>query len=561
MTDEDRPATGRHSRPAPWERTDRFPTRSAHTTPDEPTRHQSLPAPWMTAVTDQYPPAPESAPAPRSRRERRRSAERASRRRVRVLGRGVVTVVSVLTLLGTGGAWQYLHAIDDGFTHVDALDLDSEDVVDPGGQRGDETFLIVGTDSRAGTNGQMGAGSATDVEGARADTVMLITIPANRQRVVAVSFPRDLDVSRPACPVWDNATAGYSDQTLYAADGVKLNGVYAEGGPRCLVKVIQKISGLRIGHFIGIDFAGFETMVDQIGGVEVCTPTPLIDDLLGAVLPTAGRQTIDGATALDYVRARHIRSDPTSDYGRIKRQQRFLSALLRSALSGKVLLDPGKLNSVITAFANQTFVENVTPQDLLTLGRSLQNVNAGAVTFLTVPTAGTNDAGNEIPRMSDIRAIFGAIIDDTPLPGEERTPMPVTTTLAAAVPATDPAETVDPEQITVRVANATTTPGLASTTATELAGYGYTIASVGNHPETSSDTVIRFPAGQRAAADTLATLVPDAALEETTENTDGIDLILGTDYTGILTPLDTDTTATALPTDLTITNAADDTCA
>ncbi len=55
-----------------------------------------------------------------------------------------------MTLLGTGGAWRYLHAIDDGFTHIDALDPDSADVVDPGGQRGDETFLIVGTDSRAG---------------------------------------------------------------------------------------------------------------------------------------------------------------------------------------------------------------------------------------------------------------------------------------------------------------------------------------------------------------------------------------------------------------------------
>ncbi|WP_067522773.1 LCP family protein [Nocardia uniformis] len=408
----------------------------------------------------------------------------------------------------------------------------------------------------------MGAGNATDVEGARADTVMLITIPANRQRVVAVSFPRDLDVYRPVCPVWDNATASYSGEMMSAADGDKLNATYALGGPRCLVKVIQKISGLKIGHFIGIDFAGFETVVDQIGGVEICTPTPLIDDLLGPVLPTAGRQTINGATALDYVRARHILSDPTSDYGRIKRQQRFLSSLLRSALSGKVLLDPAKLNGFITAFAAQTFVENVTPKDLITLGRSLQGVDAGAVTFLTVPTDGTNEVGNEIPRTTDIRAIFRAIIDDTPLPGEKRGPAPVTTTLAAALPTQDQDTVVDPSQVTVSVSNATTTPGLASTTGAELADYGFTIGTIGNHPETSSSTVIRFPTGLRGAAEALAAIVPDATLEETASTTGVLGLILGTDYTGTLTPSDTsDGSTITLPSDLTITNAADETCA
>lgn len=157
------------------------------------------------------------------------------------------------------------------------------------------------------------------------------------------------------------------------------------------------MSGLKIGHFVGMDFAGFESMVNEIGGVKICTTQPLEDFVLGTVLPEAGTQVLDGKTALNFVRARHVEAEGNGDYGRINRQQRFLSALLRGALSSQVLLNPGKLNGFINAFTRDTFVENIDTKSLVTLGRSLQNVDAGAVTFLTVPTAGTTDWGNEIP--------------------------------------------------------------------------------------------------------------------------------------------------------------------
>ncbi|MFD3458265.1 LCP family protein [Nocardia fluminea] len=512
----------------------------------------------MTDATEQL---PITAPTAEPRRTRKHpSGSRAHRRRARALGRGILALTSALALLCTGAGWQFLHAIDNGFTRVDALDPHSDDVVDAGGQLGDENFLIVGTDSRAGANADMGAGRADDIAGTRADTVMLITIPANRQRVVAVSFPRDLDVYRPSCQAWDNAAISYSDEAYPAADGAKLNSTYALGGPRCLVKVIQKISGIKIGHFIGIDFAGFETMVDQIGGVEVCTPNPLIDDILGPILPTAGRQTINGQTALDYVRARHVRTDVTSDYGRIKRQQRFLSSLLRSVMSNKVLFDPGKLNGLITAFGNQTFVEALTPKDLLTLGRSMQGVSAGAVTFVTVPTSGTNTAGNEIPRPRDIKALFSAIIDDTPLPGEQRA-----TTAATAPPSDDAkaAPTIEPSRVTVRVSNATAIAGLASDTADDLATAGFVIHGIGNNTEHGSNTLIRYPPGQKAAATTLAATIPEATLQESSSTTTFIELILGTDYTGATAPTNESATAPTkplIPADLSVTNAADDSC-
>ncbi len=354
------------------------------------------------------------------------------RKRLRFAARAAVAFVSVLALLGNGAVWGYVRSTEAGFSQIAALDTESEDIVDPVGQTGDETYLIIGTDTRAGASGEIGAGTVEDAEGARADTVILVNIPADRSRVVAVSFPRDLDVERPVCRGWDSATGEYDSELYPAAEGDKLNATYALGGPKCLVKVIQKMSGLKIGHFVGIDFAGFESMVDEIGGVEVCSSIPLYDNELGPLIETPGTHTLDGKRALDYVRARKIDQEGNSDYGRISRQQKFLSSLLRSTLSNKVLFDPGKLNGFISAFTRATFVENVNAESLVKLGRSMQNVEAGAVSFLTIPTAGTNDWGNEIPRTDDIKAIFTAIIDDLPLPGEKREEDP--TEVAAAPP-------------------------------------------------------------------------------------------------------------------------------
>ncbi|WP_420030223.1 LCP family protein [Rhodococcus maanshanensis] len=502
-------------------------------------------------------------------------------KRWRVLGRSAVAVAAAASVGITGVAWGYLRNTDNGFSQVAALDLDSTDVVDPGGQTGDETYLIVGTDTRAGANGGVGAGSVEDAEGARADTVILVNIPADRSRVVAVSFPRDLDIARPSCADWNSDTGQYSTEMNPAADNDKLNSAYAFGGPKCLVKVIQKMSGLKIGHFVAMDFSGFESMVNQVGGVEVCTTTPLVDGELGTVLPNAGKQTIDGATALNYVRARKVEAEGNGDYGRIKRQQMFLSSLLRGALSNKVLFDPGKLNGFINAFTRDTFVQNIDTKSLVMLGRSLQNVDAGAVTFLTVPTAGTNELGNEIPRQDDIDAIFQAIIDDEPLPGEERKdPAPSSAHAAPkpAAPAPPALEAVSPMDVSLQVSNGSGVTGLAATASDDLGAYGFQIYSVGNYSGTSTNTLVRYSPGLEAEAATVASSLPGAVLQESSDLGGIVEVVLGSSFSGKVAPPKSvgaaltptmapknssasGAAADALPADLAFTNAADDSCA
>ena len=429
-----------------------------------------------------------------------------------IAGRAAAALIAVSALALTGGAWQWQSSKNNMLNRVSALDPGSRDIVDPNAQFGDENFLIVGVDSRFGENSDMGAGDTEDAGGSRSDTVMLVNIPANRKRVVAVSFPRDLAITPMKCKAWNPETGEYGplydeETETYGPDEVytetKLNSAYSVGGPKCLVKVIQKLSGLSVNRFMAVDFAGFSKMVDAIGGVEVCSTTPLEDYELGTVLANSGRQMIDGHTALQYVRARQVTTETNGDYGRIKRQQLFLSSLLRSLISKEVFFSLSKLNNVVNMFIDDSYVDNIKTKDLVDLGQSIQGVNAGRITFVTVPTVGYADEyGNETPRREDMRALFDAIINDDPLPEEknpDNTPVPGTPESTASAtpdanetptttsPAPENAELVDavttnPQDITVRVSNSTGENGLATTAATELQSHGFNVTTPDDYP-------------------------------------------------------------------------------
>lgn len=521
---------------------------------------------------------------------------RRGRRRTMVAGRAAAAVIAVLALTLTGGAWQWQSAKNNMLNRVSALDPDSRDIVDPNAQFGDENFLIVGVDSRIGENSELGAGTTEDAAGARSDTVMLVNIPANRERVVAVSFPRDLAIEPMKCEPWDPQTGEYGpitdpDSPMYGAEEVyteyKLNSAYAVGGPKCLVKVIQKMSGLSVNRFMAVDFAGFSKMVDALGGVEVCTTTPLEDYELGTVLPTAGRQVVDGHTALQYVRARQVTTETNGDYGRIKRQQLFLSSLMRSMISKEVFFSLSKLNNVVNMFINDSYVDNMDTKDLVTLGQSIQGIAAGRITFLTVPTTGYMDEwGNEHLREDDTRAIFDAIINDAPLPEErnaDNTPVPGTPESAQA-PTSSPthdsapsselvdAVTTNPRDITVQVSNSTGQDGLAATAATALETHGFNVTTPDDYPGPLDATTVFFSPGNEEAAATVASAFANPTIERVSGKGDVVQVVLGTDFYSVNPPSPsgspvqvhvvrgTRSTPTQLPEDLSITNAADATC-
>lgn len=353
--------------------------------------------------------------------ETRDHAERTGRDRRAVLAsKAAVLVVAVLVFLGTGIGWGAKTWFEGQVNEILALDEDSADIRNASAQIGDANFLIVGSDTREGAEAEDNVGSTESIQGARSDTVMLAHIPEDRERVVVISFPRDLEITRPECQRWDSATGAYGE-TVGPAEAVKLNTAFTIGGPRCLTKVIQQISGVRINHFVGIDFQGFKGMVDAVGGVTMHFEEPMRDAELGLIVAETGDVLLKGEQALSFVRARKVYGDPTfSDYGRMKRQQDFLASLLRKVLSGDVLLDMGKLTNFAQAFARSTFGENIGVDQMLTLAQSMKGLDAGKVTFLTIPTVGeANERGNEVLLESEAAKLFQALIDNTPLPGEE----------------------------------------------------------------------------------------------------------------------------------------------
>ncbi|MGC7093592.1 LCP family protein [Amycolatopsis lurida] len=359
----------------------------------------------------------EASPAPQTRlqEKKQRNQERAAK-----AGRITAIVMACLMFVLSAAGWGMKTWFNSKFNQIVALDENSSDIQNAAGQLGDENFLIAGSDTRAGAEAEEGVGTADSVGGARSDSLMIAHIPADRKRAIVVGFPRDLEVTRPDCKRWDSATGQYSDEIVPGKAKAKLNEAYALGGPQCTTKQIQQLTGMKINHFVGIDFHGFKDMINVVGGVPVHIEEPVIDEVLGVVVPQAGDQVISGDQALNFVRARKVKGDVTSDYGRIKRQQLVIGSLLKKTMSKDVLFDGAKLTGFINAFTAATFGDNIGVDQMLTLAQSMKGLDPNTVKFITVPTVGeANERGNEVLLQAKSKELFAALIENGPLPDEK----------------------------------------------------------------------------------------------------------------------------------------------
>lgn len=219
-------------------------------------------------------------------------------------------IVGVLALLASVPV--YL-AISAWWTWAGVEKLDLSEVM--AGGAGATNYLVVGTDSREGLDGDVeNAGVIFGSEGERTDTIAVLRVDGDAVRLLAI--PRDLWV-----PV----------------DGTerRINEAFARGGPELLIRTVQDQLGIGIDHYLEVDFAGFMSLVDALGTVSIEVPHPAFDPKSGLSLPTAGVNELDSIQALAYVRSRTYteivdgveRRDPTADLGRVTRQQTFLSAV------------------------------------------------------------------------------------------------------------------------------------------------------------------------------------------------------------------------------------------
>lgn len=414
----------------------------------------------------------------------------------------IAAVLSLTVLGGTGYAWASYHHFIAGLTQIDAIPGA------PGGQDRDgaaQNILLVGDDSRpANASQELLAQLSTqeDGGGVNTDTLMVLHIPAGGGQTSVVSIPRDSWVDIPG--------AGKGKINSAFAIGASHGGGDA-GGMKLLIKTVQNLTGLTIDHFVKVSLLGFYRIAQALGPLQVCLNQPAKDPYSGVDLP-AGVSTLGAKQALSFVRQRH--GLPRGDLDREVRQQYFLSRELAKVTSTGVLLNPGKLTSLLNAVS--AALETDPKLDLLEFATQFRNVSAGSVHFATIPTTGTptirDDNGNDVSIVAvDFVAIpaFFAQLDGVPSRYEK-------------------ARAADPSTVSVRVVNGTGTSGLASSTGSALTRLGFRVAGTSNAPGTTSLTTVTYPAGKEAEAKALADRVP-GALVAALPDAQQVTLTLGTD--------------------------------
>ncbi|MGA5412386.1 LCP family protein [Streptomyces pseudogriseolus] len=334
---------------------------------------------------------------------RRRGQESPRRRRT---GRWILLSLAVLLVAGAGVAYWLWTDLDGNINGVDineAIGDDRPEKLPTSGQN----ILILGSDSRAGDNAELNTGK---IAGARSDTALVMHIPEGRTQAVAVSIPRDTLVTRPECKDGDGSTVASAERVMF-------NSVYSQVGPACVVKTVEKMSGVRMDHYVEIDFAGFKDLVDAIGGVEVTVDQDIHDKSSGLDL-TAGTHRLDGTESLQFVRTRHGIGDG-SDLGRIGLQQEFMIALLGEIKKQDLLGSPTKTYKIadtLTA-ALTTDSELASLTALADFGRSMNGVDPGSMETIMLPVAyDKQDPNRVVAAEPQASTLWKAIRSDQEIP-------------------------------------------------------------------------------------------------------------------------------------------------
>ncbi len=385
-------------------------------------------------------------------------------------------------------------------------------------------ILIIGSDSRQGLGRKFGS----DVLGARSDTSMLLHIAPGHTRADIISFPRDSMVPVLACA---NDQQGHPGQSAQPGEVERLNATFSAGGAPCLWKTLEQETGIRIQHFVEVNFAGFQSIVNDVGGVPVCLPFA-INNPQARLHLAAGKRVVNGAQALAFVRLRENIGEG-SDTQRIQRQQYFLAAVMQKLKSTNLLSQPSRIFNVVRDVAKSLTTDSgLDLSTMLRIADSMKSLSSSSVQLVTVPVVPY--AGDPAAELSWAQPqsdqMFRAIEADRDLPTAAKANGKDKTAAAAAAP------TVSPAKVSVQVLNGSGVNGVAGSAATALTAKGFTVTGTGPAANYSyaSTTIQYSSAAQLPEVDTLkAALGRVVAQKDTTLGAGSINLILGSNYHGL----------------------------
>jgi LCP family protein required for cell wall assembly len=306
---------------------------------------------------------PEGVPGEQQPRRRRRT------RRILLI---TLLVLALLGGIGALGIGFYLHSVESSIDRVEAFE-DVPQAARPAKAaeaKGAINMLILGSDSR----------DPDSTSGSRSDTIIVAHVARNHSSAQLIAIPRDTWLHIPR-----SADGRHGDTKA------KINAAYAWGGIPLMVQTVEEYTSVRIDHVAIIDFAGFQKIVDALGGIDID-----VEQNFTSIHPpyrkfTKGREHMDGAMALDYSRQRKQFAD--GDFARIRHQQQVIKAILDKAASASLLTNPGKLNGFLRSTADAVAVDK--SLNIFDTAMDLRGIRSGNLTFLTNPTTGTGRVGTE----------------------------------------------------------------------------------------------------------------------------------------------------------------------
>ncbi|WP_159610783.1 LCP family protein [Glutamicibacter sp. JC586] len=417
----------------------------------------------------------------------------------------IIAALIVALVVAAGGLWFKLQ----GNISTAAMRGGGE-VTAPDSSHG-MNILLLGSDTRDIDSKAFGKGS-----GARSDSMVLVHIAAENKRIDAVQIPRDTLVDMPACEDTGSGTF---------AGGVAMMNSALNYGPACSVSAVESLTGVHLDHFVEVNFEGFMSIVDALGGVNVCLPAAMKDSKANLDLP-AGQQTVNGTDALALARTRHAVGDG-SDIARLSHQQMVMSAIVQQATSKETLARPDRLYSFLDAATKSLTVDTGLSSlgNLTALAARVQAVPSDEITFMTMPWQPAPQNKNRVVPSADAATLFAGLREDTPVVSDGKS----STTHDAPV----------------QIFNAAQVPGLAAQYSTKVKDQGFTVTSVGNAASVKASSTL-LAADTDEAQETAKALAKalNLKLKPTTAAIDGVQLSLGQDYQSLEKPEKTEVKTT-----------------
>jgi len=373
--------------------------------------------------------------------------------------------LAVVLVSGTLYGYAKYRAVWDGINHVTITDPNP-----PPKLNNALNILVIGSDSRSGRNGKIGG----PAPGQRSDTVMVAHISPGGGRITVLSFPRDTVVPIYACPP---EPGGFGGQSHQPGSVEQLNATFSAGGANCLWQTIERTTGIHLDNFVQLNFTGFISVVNAIGGVPVCVPVAIHKTRYDRLKLSAGPHVLKGWKALAFWR---LREDfgLGSDLQRIQRDQLLMVGLVHKILKTGVLHSLTKLWAIvndISASHALTTDTGMTPGRIVKIARSVSGISRKNIQFIEVPTLTYTGNPNWVEfDTSKTTKLFAAIERDRALPKGLKSSKHGKSTKGTKG---QPPKLLSASSVSVNVLNGSGVNGIAGATSSALSARGFHILS------------------------------------------------------------------------------------